>query len=186
MEIIQRQTLAEEPEMVQVNKVMMSRYPVTQGLWKAVMKDNPSYFKGDNRPVEQVSWEDTQVFIQKLNEVTGKAYRLPTEAEWTIAATVDNTIYSGSDELDKVAWYNGNSNWQTHPVGQKKPNSLGLYDMSGNVWEWCQDWYVEGFFRVLRGGSWDSFRDDLRSSNRDYSNPRNGSIDVGFRLVLPL
>ncbi|MCQ2148497.1 MAG: formylglycine-generating enzyme family protein, partial [Bacteroidales bacterium] len=114
------------------------KYEVTQRLWKEVMGDNPSQMQGDDLPVEQVSWNDCQAFITKLNELTGKSYRLPTESEWEYACRGGKYSkgyeYSGSDDIDKVAWYDGNSEGKSHPVGQKQPNELGLYDMSGNVW----------------------------------------------------
>ena len=141
------------------------------------MGSNPSRYTGDdNLPVEQVSWKDVQEFIQKLNALTGKTYRLPTEAEWEYAARGGNQSqgykYAGSNTVGDVAWHYGNSDHKTHPVGQKQPNELGLYDMSGNVWEWCQDWYGDysssaqtnptgpssGSYRVLRGGSWSNRR----------------------------
>ena len=145
---------------------------VTQALWKAVMGSNPSYFKGDNLPVEQVSWNDCQDFIEELNRKTGKNFRLPTEAEWEFAARGGNksnhTQYSGSNNIFDVAWCINNSGSKTHPVKTKQPNELGIYDMSGNVWEWCQDWYgnyssrpqtnpqgpISGSYRVFRGGCW--------------------------------
>ncbi|MCQ2260164.1 MAG: SUMF1/EgtB/PvdO family nonheme iron enzyme [Bacteroidales bacterium] len=175
---------------------------VTQALWKAVMGSNPSKFKGDDRPVESVSWEDCQDFIAKLNRITGKRFRLPTEAEWEYAARGGGKSrgyqYAGSSNLDEVAWYDGNSGAGTHPVGQKAPNELGLYDMSGNVYEWCQDWY--GFYssgsqtnptgpsggsdRVLRGGSWFDYAGGCRSSGRGDITPDYRGSNCGFRLVL--
>lgn len=132
------------------------KYEVTQKLWKEVMGNNPSDMQGDDLPVEQVSWNDCQTFISKLNKQTGKNYRLPTEAEWEYACKGGKYSkgykYSGSDDIDKVAWYDGNSDSKSHSVGQKQPNELGLYDMSGNVWEWCQDMH-EGT-GMCRGGSW--------------------------------
>lgn len=179
----------QEPEMILLdrceNPFWIGKYPVTQALWKAVMKDNPSFFNGDTRPVENVSWNDAQAFIAKLNELTGKSYRLPTEYEWMLAATVDNTIYSGSDDIDEVAWYYGNSENQSHPVGQKKPNSLGIYDLTGNVWEWCQDWYKKGSYRVLRGGSWFGYPQNCRCTLRSIIRPQSRGTCVGFRLALP-
>ena len=175
---------------------------VTQALWKAVMGNNPSYFKGDNLPVEKVSWEDCQTFIGKLNDLTGKSFRLPTEAEWEYAARGGNrsnhTQYSGGSMIDDVAWYYGNSGSKTHSVKTKKPNELGLYDMSGNVWEWCQDWNGSyssnaqtnptgpdsGSFRVLRGGSWGDFDGFCRSSFRCNDSPGNRYYNLGLRLAL--
>ena len=175
---------------------------VTQALWTAVMGDNPSWFKGDNLPVEQVSWEDCQTFIGKLNGLTGKRFRLPTEAEWEYAARGGNrsnhTQYSGGSMIDDVAWYGGNSGNKTHSVKTKKPNELGLYDISGNVWEWCQDWYGyygsnaqtnptgpgSGSNRVIRGGSWLNFVRDCRSSFRGNRSPGGHNVNLGFRLAL--
>lgn len=134
----------------------LCKFEVTQRLWKEVMGENPSEMQGDNLPVEQVSWNDCQTFLSRLNELTGKTYRLPTEAEWEYACRGGKLskgyAYAGSDDIDKVAWYDGNSDGRTHPVGQKMPNEIGLYDMSGNVWEWCQDMH-EGT-GMCRGGSW--------------------------------
>ena len=176
---------------------------VTQALWKAVMGYNPSEFKGDNLPVEKVSWDDCQEFIRKLNAATGRRFRLPTEAEWEFAARGGNqsrrTQYSGSSNIDDVAWYDGNSGNSTHPVKTKRPNELGLYDMSGNVWEWCQDWYGSytsysqtnptgpnsGSDRVIRGGSWTYYKACIcRSSYRLYRSPGGRDYDLGFRLAL--
>ncbi|MBQ7634982.1 MAG: SUMF1/EgtB/PvdO family nonheme iron enzyme [Bacteroidaceae bacterium] len=177
---------------------------VTQALWKAVMDNNPSYFIGDDLPVEKVSWTDCQEFIAKLNEATGMTFRLPTEAEWEYAARGGNKsggfTYAGSNTLAEVAWYKENSENQTHAVAGKKPNELGLYDMSGNVWEWCSDWYGEdyyadspssspqgpetGSYRVDRGGSWGSYPQLCRASNRDGRAPVNRCSYLGLRLVL--
>ncbi|MBQ3247459.1 MAG: SUMF1/EgtB/PvdO family nonheme iron enzyme, partial [Alistipes sp.] len=130
---------------VTVSNFYIGKYEVTQAQWEAVMGKNPSRFKGDNLPVERVSWNDIQKFIEKLNAKTGKRYRLPTEAEWEYAARGGNQSkgykYSGSNDIGSVAWYTDNSSSPTHPVGQKQPNELGLYDMSGNVYEWCSDWH---------------------------------------------
>ena len=175
---------------------------VTQALWTAVMGDNPSWFKGDNLPVEQVSWEDCQTFIGKLNGLTGKRFRLPTEAEWEYAARGGNrsnhTQYSGGSMIYDVAWCRVNSGSKTHSVKKKKPNELGLYDMSGNVLEWCQDRYGSygsnaqtnptgpgsGSDRVIRGGSW--FNDDwfCRSPDRYGNSPGNRHNILGLRLAL--
>ena len=186
---------------VTVSDFYIGKYEVTQAQWRAVMGSNPSKFKGDNLPVEQVSWNDIQKFITKLNTMTGKTFRLPTEAEWEYAARGGNKSkgykYSGSNTLDNVAWYTNNSSSKTHPVGQKQPNELGLYDMSGNVWEWCQDWYgsyssssqtnptgpSSGSYRVLRGGSWDSIAWCCRVSYRYGFNPDYRDDDGGFRLA---
>lgn len=182
----------------------VGKYEVTQLLWTYVMGRNPSWFNvDDNLPVEMVSWDDCQDFITKLNELTGKTLRLPTEAEWEYAARGGNKSkgykYSGSDTIDDVAWYYGNSNSTTHPVGNKAPNELGIYDMSGNVWEWCQDRYgsytpdaqtdptgpENGSIRVCRGGSWYSHAQLCRCSYRDNSIfPVNRSYLNGLRLVL--
>jgi len=186
---------------VTLSSFNIGKYPVTQAQWKAVMESNPSFFTGDNRPVETVSWSDAQTFIAKLNEVTGKNYRLPTEAEWEYAARGGNKSqgykYSGSDGIDEVAWYAGNNG--THPVGRKIPNELEIYDMSGNVLEWCNDWYGEysnapqtnpqgpatGSRCVLRGGSWDAAAGYCRVSNRYTYPPGYSDNDRGLRLVLP-
>lgn len=132
------------------------KYEVTQRLWSEVMGENPSEMQGDDLPVEQVSWDDCQAFLNKLNELTGQNYRLPTEKEWEYACKggkhSNGYAYSGSNDIDEVAWYDGNSEERTHPVGQKMPNELGLYDMSGNVWEWCQDMHEST--GMCRGGSW--------------------------------
>ena len=186
---------------------------VTQELWKAVMDSNPSYFKGDSRPVEQVSWNDCQEFIRKLNELTGKKFRLPTEAEWEFAARggreSDNYEYSGDKDIDAVAWYWGNAgnkdksnpDYGTHVVKTKKPNELGIYDMSGNVCEWCSDWYgkypdaaqfnprgpnmsYSTNYRVLRGGGWLFTSDECRSSCRKQRQSNAKGYAVGLRLVL--
>ena len=175
-----------------VHQVTLSDYyigqtEVTQELWQAVMGSNPSYsgFKGAKNPVNFVSWNECQDFIRKLNSLTGANFRLPTEAEWEFAARGGNKSrgyqYSGSNDLGSVAWYKANASSKVHPVGSKLPNELGLYDMSGNVWEWCADWYsgsyygtspctnptgpTTGEFRVDRGGSWDSNAAGCRVAN---------------------
>ena len=184
------------------NDYYMGKYEVTQNLWKAVMGRNPSKFKGDDLPVEKVSWDDCQEFISKLNSMTGRKFRLPTEAEWEYAARGGKKSrgyqYSGSSKMSEVAWYTANSGSKTHPVGKKQANELGLYDMTGNVLEWCQDWYgfyvsssqtnptgaFSGFFRVFRGGSWYGNSGICRLSCRDSYNPDNRNFDLGLRLVL--
>ena len=186
---------------VTLSSFRIGKYPVTQAEWKAVMESNPSFFTGDNLPVETVSWNDVQAFIAGLNEVTGKKYRLPTEAEWEYAARGGNNSqgykYSGSNDIDEVAWYAGDNG--THPVGRKMPNELEIYDMSGNVQEWCNDWYgaysnapqtnpqgpATGSKRVLRGGSWDAGAGYCRVSNRYTYPPGYSDNDRGLRLVLP-
>ena len=177
---------------------------VTQALWLAVMGTNPSAFTGDlNRPVEQVSWNDCQTFISKLNQMTGKNFRLPTEAEWEYAARGGSKgqgcKYAGSNDIDEVAWYSGNADGTTHPVGTKKANELGLYDMSGNVLEWCQDWYGSytneaqmnptgpetGSNRVYHSGCFDYPAHGCRVSFRYYSLPTYaGSNRLGLRLAM--
>ncbi|MBR6713736.1 MAG: formylglycine-generating enzyme family protein [Bacteroidaceae bacterium] len=175
---------------------------VTQALWSAVMGSNPSYFDGDNLPVEQVSWNDCQTFITKLNQLTGKTFRLPTEAEWEFAAKGGTKskgyTYSGSNTLGDVAWYGDNSSGKIHEVATKQANELGIYDMSGNVWEWCQDWYgsysstaqsnptgpTSGSDRVLRGGSWYYGASYCRSADRGKTSPSRIGSTFGFRLAL--
>ena len=166
--------------------------------------DNPSHFKqcGGTCPVEQVSWDDAQAFISKLNQKTGKSYRLPTEAEWEYACKAgQETEYCGGNDIDSVAWYVVNSNSTTHPGGQKQANAFGLYDMSGNAWEWVQDsyhdnyngaptdgteWAGDGRGRVLRGGSWGSEPQFARASYRDRIVPAIRSSGLGLRLARTL
>jgi formylglycine-generating enzyme required for sulfatase activity len=167
----------------------IGKYEVTQAQWQAVMGNNPSYFKGGNNPVENVSWNDVQEFIKKLNAMTGRNYSLPTEAQWKYAANEGKNNssyeYSGSNSLGTVGWYTDNSGSSTHPVGQKSPNALGIYDMSGNVWEWCQDCYdSSGSNRVLRGGSWHGSAQYCRVSNRRNRAPDIRYNNYGFRLSL--
>lgn len=175
---------------------------VTQALWKLIMDNNPSYFKGDDLPVEQVSWEDCQKFILKLNNITNLSFRLPTEAEWEYAARGGSKSkgfkYSGSDDINIVSWNGENSEGKTHPVKTKKANELGLFDMSGNVWEWNQDWFgeysnnpqanptgpVSGRIRIIRGGAWRSRTMNCRVSTRDDNVPDYRDNYLGFRLAL--
>ena len=192
------------------HKVTLSGYSigqteVTQELWQAVMGSNPSYFKGAKLPVERVSWNDCQTFITKLNQLTGKKFRLPTEAEWEYAArgggkNSKGYKYAGSNTVGDVAWYDGNSSSTTHEVATKQPNELGLYDMSGNVWEWCQDRYgssyyssspqtnptgpSSGSYRVLRGGGWNYYAGYCRVSHRSGNYPDNRFSHFGLRLAL--
>ena len=192
-----------------VHQVTLSDYyigetEVTQELWQAVMGSNPSGFTGSGLlPVERVSWDDCQTFITKLNALTGMQFRLPTEAEWEFAARGGNSSqgykYSGSNNIVDVAWYTKNSNSKTHEVGTKAPNELGLYDMSGNVWEWCQDWYdyysssaqtnptgpTSGYHHMHRGGSWYGSAGNCRVSRRKFITPYDGvGRDHGLRLAL--
>ena len=215
---------------VSLTNYWMGEYLVTQALWAYVMQDtdmpDPSNFKGANRPVEQVSWNDiNDVFLPKLNKMTegirpkGTLYRLPTEAEWEYAARGGkywkefSFKYAGSDKLNEVGWYYENSHEETKPVGLKMPNLLGLYDMSGNVWEWCSDkrkdyeqnyeevirvsikdpltgalinpsGVTEGQNRVYRGGSWIGLAQFCRPTNRNFGTPADRGHDIGFRLVL--
>ena len=176
---------------------------VTQALWQAVMGSNPSEYKGTQKPVEQVSWNDCQEFIQKLNQLTGRRFRLPTEAEWEYAARGGSKSrgykYSGSNNIDDVAWYTTTTNDKgTRNVKTKQANELGLYDMSGNVWEWCQDRYgnyssgaqtnptgaMRGSLRVYRGGSWFSRARHCRVANRDDYTPGYRNFNLGLRLAL--
>ena len=193
-----------------VHRVSLSKYyigetEVTQELWEVVMGTNPSRFKGDNLPVEQVSWDDIQGFLKKLNELTGKSFRLPTEAEWEYAARGGSKSkgykYAGGNNIDEVAWYDKNTNFKgTKPVKSKHANELGLYDMSGNVGEWCQDWYdsygsgyqanptgpSSGLGRVVRGGSWSYDAKNCRVSRRPFPMPPGiRKSEIGFRLCLP-
>ena len=185
----------------------MGETQVTQALWEAVMGDNPSCFEGEERPVESVSWDDCQKFIRKLNrtlrsQLHGKFFRLPTEAEWEFAARGGNKScgyqFSGSDDLDEVAFYFDNSDDGTCDVASFEPNELEIYDMSGNVWEWCLDWYggynssaqtdpkgpSSGSDRVIRGGSWFNVVRNCRLSYRSLNSPDFRDDDLGLRLAL--
>jgi len=191
---------------VSLRDFYIGKTEVTQKLWLIVMGNNPSGVKDcDNCPVENVSWNDVQDFIQKLNQKTGKTYRLPTEAEWEYAARGGNKsggyTYSGSNAIGDVAWYRENSGAKIYAVGQKQPNELGIFDMTGNIEEWCSDWYGSEYYancpasnpkgpssgvrRVVRGGHWSSFASDCRSADRYSSTPdyRYNSY-FGFRLVV--
>ena len=191
-----------------VHRVTLSDYyigetEVAQELWIAVMGSNPSYCTGNMQcPVEMVSWNDCQTFISKLNQLTGETFRLPTEAQWEYAARGGNKskgyTYSGSNVIDDVAWYDDNSGEMTYPVKTKVPNELGIYDMSGNVWEWCSDWYgsyssaaqtdptgpATGSHRVMRGGSWGSYASSCRVASRNSFTPTGGNnFYLGLRLA---
>lgn len=198
---------------VTLSSYYMGETEVTQALWKAVMGSETSYNggwenkygKGDNYPVYRVSWKNIQEFIRKLNQKTGKNFRLPTEAEWEYAARggkkSNGYKYAGSNNIGNVAWYTDNSGSKTHLVKTKSPNDLGLYDMTGNVWEWCQDWYDSYYYkrspsrnpqgassgsdRVLRGGGWNHSARGCRVSFRSGSDPGFRNCDGGFRLCLP-
>jgi len=190
---------------VTLSDFYMMKTEVTQAQWREVMGANPSSFKGcDNCPVEQVSWEDAQEFCEKLSQKMGKTVTLPTEAQWEYAARGGNKSkgykYSGSNNLYEVAWYYSNSSKKTHPVATKKPNELGLYDMSGNVWEWCGDWYASDYYqnspnrnpigsssavyRVLRGGSWEAKATNCRVANRNGEQLARSYSFMGFRCAV--
>ena len=212
----------ERPQhLVAVSDFNIGKYLITQAQWVAVMGSNPSQFKGDNLPVEMISWNDIvgtsgaymdinetryyeDGYIYRLNQLTGKSYRLPTEAEWEYAARGGNKsegyTYSGSNEIDEVAWYEGNSDEKTHPVGTKTPNELGIYDMSGNVFEWCSDWYGayndepkinptgpdSGDYHACRGGSYTDYGTlHCRVTSRNIVGNRGRYDDLGLRVVLP-
>lgn len=174
---------------------------VTQELWQAVMGSNPSKYRGANLPVEQVNWDDCQTFIKKLNEITGRQFRLPTEAEWEFAACCGmksrSSLHRRYNIIGKTTWYSENSGKKTHEVKTMRANEFGLYDMSGNVWEWCQDKYEDyksgsqsnpvgtiGFNRVSRGGSWYSNANQCRPAYRFWRNPMVRFDDLGLRLAL--
>ena len=192
---------------VTIDSYYIAETQVTQELWQAVMGSNPSFFEGDiHRPVEMVSWNDCQEFIEKLSTITGRTFSLPTEAQWEYAARGGKKSkgykFSGSNNLGDVAWYGGNSNNTTHPVAQKHANELGLYDMTGNVREWCLDWFDSNYYanspqnnpqgpssggnRVLRGDCWGSNSRYCRVSYRGNSDPDNRFIGSGLRLSLPV
>jgi formylglycine-generating enzyme required for sulfatase activity len=186
---------------VTVSSFSIGKCEITLAQWKTIMGNNPSKFQGDDLPVERVSWEEAQEFISRLNKATGKKYRLPTEAEWEYAARGGtknrNYKYSGSNSIDEVAWYEDNSGDKTHPVGTKKANELGIYDMNGNIWEWCNDWYgnydssaqtnpvgaLSGSYRVIRGGSWNYYAYGCRVANRLRYSPGFRNTRIGFRIA---
>lgn len=191
---------------VTLSSFYIGKYEITQKQWRTIMSTDPSYFKNcDDCPVESVSWNDVQEFLQKLNQKTGKKYRLPTEAEWEYAARGGNKnqnyTYAGSNSIDSTAWYESNLENKTHEVGGRQVNDLGLYDMIGNVWEWCNDWYGENYYksssknnpsgassgsnRVIRGVGWNGYPTGCLVAHRGGSNPpafRNSG--VGFRVAL--
>ncbi|MBR5028173.1 MAG: SUMF1/EgtB/PvdO family nonheme iron enzyme [Bacteroidales bacterium] len=190
------------PHEVLLNDYYIGETEVTQELWQAVMGDNPSGFLGGNLPVECVPWDDCNTFISNLNALSNRKFSMPTEAQWEYAARGGNRSrgfrYSGSNDVDEVSWYTENSYGSTHPVKTKSPNELGIYDMSGNVWEWCSDWYgyyslagrdnptgpSNGTYRVLRGGSWYNCANESRVSYRNYNNPIAVLNGYGLRVVL--
>lgn len=178
-----------------VGTFYIGKTEVTQRLWSAVMGSNPSNFRGENLPVENVSWFDCQEFVDRLSRLTGRIFRLPTEAEWEYAARGGNKsrnyTYSGSNDLYRVAWYTENSGSTTHPVGQKLDNELGIFDMSGNVWEWCSDNYSSSYSqprnssnRIRRGGGWGYNASGCRVAFRYNGAPGNRSNNLGLRLAL--
>lgn len=191
---------------VMLKDFSMGTYEVTQAQWKAVMGNNPSLYECSNCPVSNVSWDDIQAFITKLNSMTGMAYRLPTEAEWEFAArggVLENKEnmkkYSGRRVLQYIAWFDRNANDHQHPVGKKRANELGIYDMTGNVEEWVNDWYGKDYFskrdakdpqgpnggnaKVVRGGSWQSEKDEVSVTRRAAYTPDSKSTSLGFRLA---
>ena len=174
----------------------LGKYEVTQKQWKSVMGNNPSHFKGDDLPVDNVSWNGCQKFIRKVNEQLSCRARLPTEAEWEYACRAGATGPYAGDGLDGMGWYKDNGRGRTHPVGHKRPNLWGFYDMHGNVWEWCNDWSSDypsgsvidpagpasGVNRVLRGGSWYSYARACCSAQRFRRTPSKREWKIGFRL----
>lgn len=189
---------------VTLTSYYIGQFQVTQALWNTIMPNNPSRFKGDTLPVESVSYDDCNIFIEKLNEITGKHFRLPTEAEWEFAARGGTKSkgykYSGSNNIEEIAWYGETYTiGKTHPVGKKKPNELGIYDMNGNVWEWCKDWFGSylsinqtnpigpniGSYREYRGGCWYSFPYECSPTHRSTNYSVGLSyLHIGLRLVL--
>ena len=187
---------------VTLDSFYIAETEVTQELWEAVMGNNPSFSQGLHQPVESVTWNDCQDFINKLNTLTSMAFRLPTEAEWEYAARggckSKGYMYSGSNDLNEVGWYWGNYDITTHVVATRKPNELGIYDMSGNIYEWCQDWYgdynshsqinpqgpSEGLYHVCRGGCMYLLGYNCRVSDRGLSNPDRFKTCIGLRLAL--
>ncbi|ACD94891.1 formylglycine-generating enzyme family protein [Trichlorobacter lovleyi] len=188
-----------------VSDFMIAKYEVTQGQWKQFMGNRPSNFRdcGDSCPVEQVSWNEVQQFIQRLNRQTGLQFRLPSEAEWEYACRSGGKQekFCGGNDIDVLAWHHDNSDGRPHPVGQKKPNGLGIYDMSGNVWEWVQDWFDTSYYsksprmnpqgpttsseKAVRGGCWDCEPKCIRASIRYWFAPNGRFSGLGFRLAHP-
>lgn len=188
---------------VTLSSFYMMKTEVTQALWREVMGNNPSKFVGcDDCPVEMISWNEIEAFIIELNNLTGKTFRLPTEAEWEYACRGGNKskgyYFSGDNKVSNTAWSVETSGEKTQPVAKLAPNELGLYDMSGNVWEWCNDWYFgyksaaqtdpkgsdNGLYKVVRGGAWNSNFYDCRISFRSSETPETAMESIGFRLVM--
>ncbi|MCG3174264.1 MAG: Serine/threonine-protein kinase pkn1 [Myxococcota bacterium] len=176
----------------------LGKHQVTQAQWRAVMGGDPSHFLGDTVPVESVSWDDCQRFVARMNQIIpGGGFRLPTEAEWEYACRAGTAgAYAGAGDLDEMGWYGDNSGRETHPVGQKQPNAWGLYDMHGNVWEWCEDSYSKypsgpvidplnksGSNRLGRGGGWNDYARSCRSAFRYSFSPDLRFSGMGFRLA---
>jgi formylglycine-generating enzyme required for sulfatase activity len=196
----------EQPKhQVHVASFVIGKYLVTQAQWRAVMGNNPSFFKGEDLPVEWVSWEDAVRFCERLSQLTGVQFRLPTEAEWEYACragtTTEYCFCDDEKQLGDYAWYRSNSGNQTHPVGQKLPNKFGLYDMHGNVWEWCQDLWHRNYqgaptdgsgqlssggssLQAQRGGAWNDNSDNCRLANRNNNEPGDRNNNIGFRVVV--
>lgn len=191
-----------EIRLVSVNDFCISRYEVTQSEWEEIMHKNLSVFHGKSHPVECVSWDDANLFIKKLNRKTGRHYRLPSQEEWEYAARggkyATESRYSGGDNLTEVGWMKDNSSQTTHKVGLLKPNALGLYDMTGNVHEWCDGQYDSLFYaqdtlmnkeydliniRIFKGGSWGNEAKHCRISNTNYHSRETRSFSIGFRLA---
>jgi formylglycine-generating enzyme required for sulfatase activity len=182
---------------------MISKFEITQGQWKQIMGNNPAYFKicGDDCPIENVNWDDVQEFISRLNKASGKEYRLPTEAEWEYACRSGGKSekFCGGNDVMEVAWYFSTAGDRTHPGGMKRANGLGIFDMSGNVWELVNDWYDDkypgikdnpqgpatGTSHVIRGGGWYVLPRNVRGATRSFVTPTFRGSDVGFRLVMP-
>ena len=189
---------------IEIEPFFIGKFEVTQDEWETVMETNPSSFKGSDLPVENVSWNDCRLFIDKLNDITGMNFRLPSEAEWEYAAQggkySHNYAYSGSNYPKSVAWYADNSKSGTHPVGKKRPNELGIYDMSGNVSEWCEDYYdysyylnspfnnpkgpEQGINRVVRGGGWLMDESYIGIRSRSVYPSTETNINIGLRLAM--
>jgi formylglycine-generating enzyme required for sulfatase activity len=191
---------------VTLGSFSIGKYPVTNRQWEAIMGEIPPFTESYDYPICMVNWDEVMEFISRLNAMTGKKFRLPSEAEWEYAARggakSKGYVYSGSKKLNDVGWFKDNSGKEQRvdpfPAGKKKSNELGIYDMSGNIWEWCSDWYgaysavpqhdpsgaASGSFRVIRGGYWNSAKNDCRVTRRSYESPNMHSNVIGFRLAL--